>query len=49
MTEESVQPDESGDPPAHDLLTRLRSGDEQAAAELFDRYARRLVGLRDKS
>ncbi|MGE3803200.1 MAG: sigma-70 family RNA polymerase sigma factor [Gemmataceae bacterium] len=31
-------------PPA-DLLERWRSGDEQAAAELFDRYAERLVRL----
>jgi RNA polymerase sigma-70 factor, ECF subfamily len=45
VTEENVQPDLPGDSPAHDLLTRLRSGDEEAAAEVFDRYARRLVGL----
>lgn len=28
-----------------DLLQRLESGDEEAAAILFDRYARRLIGL----
>jgi RNA polymerase sigma-70 factor, ECF subfamily len=39
------EPDLPGEPLAHDLLTRLRGGDEQAAAEVFDRYARRLVGL----
>jgi RNA polymerase sigma-70 factor (ECF subfamily) len=33
------------DSPAQDLLVRLRAGDEQAAAEVFDRFARRLVGL----
>jgi RNA polymerase sigma-70 factor (ECF subfamily) len=33
------------DTPAQDLLARLRAGDEQAAAEVFDRFARRLAGL----
>jgi RNA polymerase sigma-70 factor (ECF subfamily) len=28
-----------------DLMARLRAGDEAAAAELFDRFARRLIGL----
>ncbi|MEY3459908.1 MAG: hypothetical protein RL215_3065, partial [Planctomycetota bacterium] len=28
-----------------DLMRRLTEGDEQAAAELFDRYARRLMGV----
>lgn len=28
-----------------DLLARWRQGDQQAAAELFDRYAERLIGL----
>ena len=31
--------------PAQDLLARLRAGDEQAAAEVFGRFAHRLVGL----
>ncbi len=34
-----------GDSPAQDLLARLRAGDEQAAVEVFDRFARRLVSL----
>jgi RNA polymerase sigma-70 factor (ECF subfamily) len=33
------------DSPAPDLLARLRAGDEPAAAEVFDRFARRLIGL----
>jgi RNA polymerase sigma-70 factor (ECF subfamily) len=35
----------SDDSPAQDLLARLRSGDERAAAEVFGRFAHRLVGL----
>ena len=31
--------------PAQDVLARLRAGDEQAAAEVFGRFAHRLVGL----
>ena len=31
--------------PAQELLARLRAGDEQAAAEVFGRFAHRLVGL----
>ena len=42
---ESRISDLTDDSPAHDLLARLRSGDEQAADEVFDRYAHRLVGL----
>jgi DNA-directed RNA polymerase specialized sigma24 family protein len=34
-----------GHPPAPDLLARLRGGDEQAAAEVFGRFAHRLAGL----
>jgi RNA polymerase sigma-70 factor, ECF subfamily len=35
----------SDDSPAQDLLGRLRAGDERAAAEVFGRFAHRLVGL----
>jgi RNA polymerase sigma-70 factor (ECF subfamily) len=35
----------SDDSPAQDVLARLRAGDEQAAAEVFDRFAHRLVAL----
>jgi RNA polymerase sigma-70 factor (ECF subfamily) len=31
--------------PAQDVLARLRAGDEQAAAEVFSRFAHRFVGL----
>jgi RNA polymerase sigma-70 factor, ECF subfamily len=34
-----------GQSSAQDLLARLRAGDEQAAAEVFVRFAHRLVGL----
>jgi RNA polymerase sigma-70 factor, ECF subfamily len=44
-SEESGNPDTHGDSPAQDLLARLRVGDEQAAAEIFHRFTRRLVGL----
>ena len=30
---------------AHQLLERIREGDEQAATELFDRYVDRLIEL----
>jgi RNA polymerase sigma factor (sigma-70 family) len=33
------------DPPAEDLLARWRQGDQQAATELFRRYADRLIAL----
>jgi RNA polymerase sigma-70 factor (ECF subfamily) len=33
------------DAQTQELLARLRAGDEQAAAEVFNRFARRLVGL----
>lgn len=33
------------DADAHDLVARARSGDQQAAAELFNRFSRRLVLL----
>lgn len=33
------------DPVFEDLMTRLRAGDEAAAAEVFNRFARRLIGL----
>jgi RNA polymerase sigma-70 factor (ECF subfamily) len=42
---ENGQRDIPGDSPAQDLLARLRAGDEQAAAEVFNRFTRRLVGL----
>ena len=42
---QSRQPDVPGESPAQDLLARLRAGDEQAAAEVFNRFTRRLVGL----
>jgi len=45
LSEENGKPGMPGDSPAQDLLARLRAGDEQAAAEVFDRFARRLVGL----
>ena len=35
----------SDESPAQDVLARLRAGDEQAAAEVFGRFAHRLVGL----
>ena len=35
----------SDDSPAQDILARLRAGDEQAAAEVFGRFAHRLVAL----
>jgi RNA polymerase sigma-70 factor (ECF subfamily) len=34
-----------GDSPAQDLVARLRDGDEKAAAEVFNRFTPRLVGL----
>jgi DNA-directed RNA polymerase specialized sigma24 family protein len=37
-----ASPDDS---PVQDLLARLRTGDERAAAELFGRFAHRLAGL----
>lgn len=33
------------DVPAEELLTRWQRGDHQAAAELYHRYASRLIGL----
>ena len=43
---ESRISDLTGDASAlHDLLARLRNGEEQAAAEVFDRFAHRLMGL----
>ena len=44
-SEESGKPDTPGDSPAQNLLARLRTGDEEAAAEIFHRFTRRLVGL----
>jgi RNA polymerase sigma-70 factor, ECF subfamily len=35
----------SADAQFTDLLARLRAGDQQAAADLFQRYARRMIGL----
>jgi RNA polymerase sigma-70 factor (ECF subfamily) len=38
----------SDDAPFDDLMQRLRGGDEQAAQDIFQRFARRLIGLARK-